>query len=83
MIGNCFRDEKSSVVAQESVFRWVLSGNSKGGVTLLNLTTIPDRVAKTFCDLESMGIKNEDESIDPVLDTFNQSIEYNDEIKYP
>ena len=83
MIGNCFRDEKSGVVAQESVFGWVLSGNcsgsSKGGVTLLNLTTIPDRVAKTFWDLESLGIKNEDESIDPVLDTFNRSIEYNDE----
>ena len=48
MMGNIFREEKSGIVAQETVFGWVLSGVSgsqtHSDVALLNLCSIPDNL---------------------------------------
>ena len=77
-----FRDEKSGVVAQESVFGWVLSGacgpNDKhSGVTMLNMSAIPDDVVKTFWDLESVGIKDTGVEVDPIFQEFRDKIQFN------
>ena len=58
MSGKACRDERSGIVAQESLFGWVLSGessvgNSYAGVSLLTMSTVPDHVVKSFWDLES------------------------------
>ena len=83
MLGDVFRSESSNLVAQKSVFGWTLSGCTSGsnsaGISLLNVGIIPEQVAKSFWDLESLGIKGCNESVDPVLDKFNENIEYNTE----
>ena len=83
MLGDVFRSENSNLVAQRSVFGWILSGCTRGsnsdGISLLNVGIIPEQVAKSFWDLESLGIQGNDESIDPVRDKFNRSIEYSAE----
>ena len=80
MLGDVFRSENSNLVAQRSVFGWILSGCTRGsnsdGISLFNVGITPEQVAKSFWDLESLGIKDSDETIDPVLDKFIQSIEY-------
>ena len=80
MLGDVFRSENSNLVAQRSVFGWILCGCTRGsnsdGISLLNVGIIPEQVAKSFWDLEYLGIKESDETIDPVLDKFIQSIEY-------
>ena len=83
ILGDVFRSESSNLVAQKSVFGWILSGCTRGsnldGISLLNVGIISEQVAKSFWDLESLGIQGNDESIDPVRDKFNQSIEYSAE----
>ena len=60
------RDPNSSVVAQKTVFGWVLSGCSGGGdnhgVSMLNVSTIPEHILSRFWDLESIGIQDESDS---------------------
>lgn len=84
MCDNVFRDESCSagIVAQESLFGWVLSGSSEGsgansGVSMLNLCTVPDHVVKSFWDLESIGVK--DDSVNPVFQKFCDEVEFNEE----
>ena len=87
MSGNVYRTEDSGVVAQQSIFGWVLSGaeNRRGrkfveiGSTtaLLTLNDIPDHVVKSFWDLESIGVGEKESVIDPVLERFEQNIGYN------
>ena len=83
MLGKVFREEKSGIVAQESVFGWVLSGVSglqkHSGVSLLNLCDIPDNVVKTFWDLESIGVKEEGVEVDSVFQEFRDNLKYNEE----
>ena len=83
ILGDVFRSESSNLVAQKSVFGWILSGctrsSNSDGISLLNVGIISEQVAKSFWDLESVGIQGNDESIDPVRDKFNQSIAYSAE----
>ena len=82
MLGDIFRSQSSSLVAQKSVFGWILSGCTQGvttgGITLLNIGSIPDHIVKSFWDLESLGIEDND-LVDPVLDKFRQGIQFNSE----
>lgn len=82
MSGKVHKGEKSGIVAQESIFGWVLSGSSgsqgKSGVSMLNVCTIPDNIVKSFWDLESIGVTDKDSEVDSVLQDFNQDIEYNE-----
>ena len=52
MLGRVFRKDNCSVVAQESIFGWVLSGanshTANYGVSLLNLSNIPEDIVKSF-----------------------------------
>ena len=87
MSGNVYRTEDSGVVAQQSIFGWVLSGaeNRRGGkfveigstTALLNLNDTPDHVVKSFWDLESIGVGEKESVVDPVLERFEQNIGYN------
>ena len=86
MSGNVHRTEDSGVVAQQSIFGWVLSGaenkESKfvgidSTAALLNLNDIPDHVVKSFWDLESIGVGERESVVDPVLERFEQNIGYN------
>ena len=83
MIGDVFRGQSSNLVAQKSAFGWTLSGCTRGsnsaGISLLRVGIISEQVAKSFWDLESLGIKDNDESVDPILDKFNRSIEHSAE----
>ena len=83
MLGKIFRGEKSGVVAQESVFGWVLSGASGpieySGISLLNMSTIPDDVVKTFWDLESIGVKDGGVEVDPIFQDFRDKIKFNED----
>ena len=78
--------EDSGVIAQQSIFGWVLSGagNRRGkfveiGSTtaLLTLNDIPDHVVKSFWDLQSIGVGEKESVVDPVLERFEQNIRYN------
>ncbi|KAG1661279.1 hypothetical protein GQR58_021515 [Nymphon striatum] len=79
MNGNNFRVNDCNVVAQESVFGWVLSGSSNGGtcsgITLLNISDIPDNVVKSFWDLESIGVEDSEPASDAVLKQFCSTVE--------
>ncbi|KAG1660097.1 hypothetical protein GQR58_022186 [Nymphon striatum] len=74
MNGNNFRVNDCNVVAQESVFGWVLCGSSNGGtcsgITLLNINDISDNVVKSFWDLESIGVEDSEPTGDAVLKQF-------------
>ena len=52
MLGDIFRSETSNLVAQKSVFGWILSGSTSGsnsaGITLLNVGIIPERLPGLF-----------------------------------
>lgn len=71
-----------NVVAQESLFGWVIQGGRAGansGIALLNLCTIPDDCVKRFWDLEFIGVCDKEE-IDPTLEEFKQNIQYNEDV---
>ena len=70
----------ANVAAQETVFGWVLSGQAgvgnKHGVSMLNISTIPEHIMSRFWDLESIGIKDSDSSSDCVVEKFNENIDF-------
>ncbi|KAG1661284.1 Cyclin-dependent kinase 8 [Nymphon striatum] len=86
MNGNNFRVNDCNVVAQESVFGWVLSGSSNGGtcsgITLLNISDIPDNVVKSFWDLESIGVEDSEPASDAVLKQFCSTVEQAESGRY-
>ncbi|KAG1672966.1 snRNA-activating protein complex subunit 3 [Nymphon striatum] len=86
MNGNNFRVNDCNVVAQESVFGWVLSGSSNGGtcsgITLLNISDIPDNVVKSFWDLESIGVEDSEPASDAVLKQFCSTVEQTESGRY-
>ena len=78
------------IVAQETVFGWVLSGSwqAKGNRTLSSvshqlccLSDVPDSTLRNFWELETIGIGSEEGSADiahgdPVLRKFNNTVEF-------
>ena len=78
-----------SLVAQKSVFGWVVSGlleNTESSIDqvhqnhqLLTLNSISNVTLEKFWELDSIGICNNEKAIeDPVMSKFNNSIEYKD-----
>ena len=80
-----------SLVAQKSVFGWVLSGCVPVAKSMLSTVKITHQLfctevceagLKTFWDLESVGIcEKQSPVIDPVLEEFNNSVQF-DEGRY-
>ena len=78
------------LVAQKSVFGWVLSGSVPGGESLssqishqLFCTEISESSLKGLWDLESIGIQGKQiMAVDPVLNEFNKTVSQSDEGRY-
>ena len=86
MHGNISRVDDYDIVAQESVFGWVVSGSNHGGacsgLSLLNICDIPNNVVKTFWDLESIGVEEDRSVVDPVLEQFCNTVEHTESGRY-
>ena len=78
------------LVAQNSVFGWVLSGVCSGGSEksdpvcsqLLSLGDLHESTIRSFWDLEAIGISSKEDSLgnNPVLQRFEETIEFNHEL---
>ena len=79
--GEVVRGDKG-IIAQRSVFGWVLSGScgnpSTGGVAMLNISNIPEDIISKFWDLESIGVEEKSDS-DLFMDRFKEDIVYIEE----
>ena len=71
------------LVAQDTVFGWVVSGSCVGPSAhtnvvshqLLCLNDVPDSTLRNFWDLESIGIYDQESvAMDPLLDKFNEKL---------
>ncbi|KAG1682986.1 hypothetical protein GQR58_010380 [Nymphon striatum] len=82
---------KEGPVAQETIFGWVISGNLKKSSALgnssiaclthqlLNMNDISDDTIRQFWDLDSIGVKAEEEQVlDPILQKFEDTIHLTD-----
>lgn len=82
-----FKRGSHGLVAQETVFGWILSGSYPSPVNEdigrqsrlhhqnLIFTDLSDNIVRRFWELESLGIKDKEERpVDKTLDAFNKSI---------
>jgi hypothetical protein len=80
MMNDIVRGTNATVIAQQSVFGWVLSGAlggecSNSGTTLLNISTIPKQILSRFWDLEAIGVSDKE---DCPLEKFQSNITFGD-----
>lgn len=84
--GDSQRLPYSNLVAQNTVFGWVVSGtleissNCRLSHQLFCMNDLSDSMLRQFWDLDSIGIRPPDliDPADKVLEAFNQSIQYKD-----
>ena len=82
--GQVRRMHGQSIVAQNSIFGWVLSGKTnentlqKTSTQLLVLNDLSENEIRRFWDLEHIGIKEETETDDHVYKEFLETVKYDD-----